>query len=91
MTPSFQLGEVVATPAAMRGLAQSRIDATTLLGRHLAQDWSDMPPEDRETNARAVTGGGRIFSSYDYPNELTFWVITEWDRSVTTILFPNEY
>jgi hypothetical protein len=55
-------------------------------------DWGDTCKEDAKSNDEAVENGERILAVYKMPNtEITIWIITEWDRSVTTILFPNEY
>lgn len=58
--------------------------------RHLAGDWGDLCDEDRTANELALRQGGRLFSVYKDGGP-TIWVITEWDRSVTTVLFPDEY
>lgn len=60
------------------------------LGRHVRGDWGDLSEEDKALNDEAVKNGGRIFSSYNFGNE-KIWIITEADRSATTILFPDEY
>ena len=65
--------------------------------RHGSGDWGDMSAEDKEVNDSALESGDRrIFSAYDIPKYLSgdddkLWIITEWDRSVTTVLFPSEY
>ena len=68
------------------------------LSRHTRGDWGDVDHEDWETNDDAYETGGRILSAYEpskkYPqlsDDLKIWIITEWDRSATTILFPSEY
>lgn len=66
------------------------------LERHLAGDWGDLEDEDKHTNQRALHNGDRLFSSYNLNDEKTdgetrLWIITESDRSVTTLLFPSEY
>ena len=61
------------------------------LKRHLAGDWGDVCDEDRVANELALQNGGRLFSVYKKKGLPTIWIITEWDRSVTTVLFPNEY
>jgi hypothetical protein len=62
-----------------------------LLKRHLAGDWGDLGDEDKKTNDQAVIFGNRILSSYNLPKGHKVWIITEWDRSVTTFLLPSEY
>ena len=59
--------------------------------RHLAGDWGDVCDEDRAANESALKEGERLFSVYKKEGFPTIWVITEWDRSSTTTLFPDEY
>lgn len=87
----FPLGHTLAMPGALETLETLGIDPSTLLDRHLACDWSDMEPEDQESNREALTNGSRIFSSYRLASDTKIWVITESDRSCTTILLPSEY
>jgi hypothetical protein len=61
------------------------------LRRHLAGDWGDVCAEDRASNESALMDGDRLLSVYVMVGLLKIWIITEWDRSVTTILFPDEY
>lgn len=68
------------------------------LTRHCKGDWGDLCDEDIATNNDALINGGRLMSAYKVPDELVdkfdedkIWVITEWDRSVTTVLYPGEY
>ncbi len=61
------------------------------LGRYKAGDWGDTCEEDAKSNDYAVKHGERILAVYDYDKETKIWIITEWDRSVTTILYPSEY
>ncbi len=61
------------------------------LKRHLAGDWGEVCDEDRVANEQALKEGTRLFSVYQKERLPKIWVITEWDRSVTTILFPEEY
>lgn len=58
--------------------------------RHASGDWGDLCEEDKQMNDLALFDNGRLLSAYD-TNQGKIWIITEWDRSVTTILFPNEY
>ena len=66
------------------------VNITDLLARHALLDPGDLPREDIAANRRAVKHGLRIFSAYTV-NGVRFWVITEWDRSCTTVLLPSEY
>lgn len=61
------------------------------LKRHMAGDWGDLCDEDRVSNEMALQRGERLLSAYKKVGMPTIWVITEWDRSVTTVLFPDEY
>ncbi len=62
-----------------------------LLQRHLDGDWGDISEEDREANNLALQNGGRLLSAYRMGSGVKLWVITEADRSVTTVLLPDEY
>ncbi len=86
----FPLGQTVATPGALQVLADAGMSPVPLLGRHQAGDWGDVPLEDARENEFSVESGFRIFSSYRVGTE-KLWVITEADRSSTTILLPDEY
>ena len=88
--PLFSLGSVVATRAVFDHLMANQHDAKPFLRRHQRGDWGDVPPEDAAENDFAVKNGLRIFSSYQMAGKRV-WVITEADRSVTTLLFPCEY
>jgi len=90
-TPRFPLGHVVATPGALNALSESGQDAHFFLARHVCCNWGDLCPEDRAENTRALQGGMRILSSYKTLRSADLWVITEADRSATTILLPEEY
>ena len=61
------------------------------LKRHVAGDWGEVCDEDRVTNELALRDGGRLFSVYKSEGMPNIWLITEWDRSVTTVLLPDEY
>jgi hypothetical protein len=94
-TPLFDTGQIVATPGALRLLQNAGIDPRELLARHVSGDWGDLGDEDKQQNDIAVhTGEMRLFSSYllsSVPGDEKVWCITEWDRSVTTLLLPSEY
>jgi hypothetical protein len=89
--PLFSLGQVVATPGALDALQSADQTPFEFLGRHAAGDWGDLCEEDRHENERALKCGNRLFSAYKLSDGTKLWVITEWDRSVTTLLLPSEY
>ena len=72
-------------------LDRTATNAQDLLQRHQHGDWGNVPPDDAEENIAAVVAGSRILSSYDLNASERLWIITEWDRSVTTLLLPEEY
>jgi len=86
---SFALGQIVATPNALQQLSQSDILAG--LQRHQVGDWGDVSAEDRQANDRASIDGTRLFSVYQSEAGTKFWIITEADRSATTVLMPEDY
>jgi hypothetical protein len=90
MAPLFPLGQVVATRGAIALLEAARIDPAQLLRRHQSGDWGELDEQDRRENDYAVQRWLRIFSAYGQPPD-RLSVITEADRSVTTILRPDEY
>lgn len=89
-TISFFLGQIVATPSALDLLDRAAVNAAELLQRHQSGDWGNIPSEDAEENDRSVVNGYRILSSYPVGDE-RIWIITEADRSSTTLLLPEEY
>lgn len=89
--PRFQLGQTVATPGALAALDAANQQAQTFFARHHAGDWGEVPPEDAQQNELAVEHGGRLLSAYTLSTDVKIWLITEGDRSVTTILLPQEY
>ncbi len=80
----------MATPGALEALREAGEDPLYLLGRHASGDWGDLDPHDRRENERSLRRGWRLLSSYPV-GETRVWVITEADRSCTTILLPEEY
>ena len=71
---------------------QGRLNPAPFLRRHLHGDWGDLSDGDRQLNDAALKSGeDRLFSSYQVTPNLKLWIITEWDRSVTTLLLPSEY
>jgi len=87
----FQLGGLYATPGAIAALEAAGETAATYLGRHALGDWGDMDPEDLLENERSLGRGSRLFSGYNLPTGDRLWIITEADRSATTVLLPAEY
>ena len=85
----FALGQVVITPGA--NVALNHEDVVTGLRRHHSGDFGDMCEEDKAYNEEALETGGRIMSAYQDRNDTKFWIITEHDRSATTVLLPEEY
>lgn len=90
----FPMGQIVMTRGVNDLVAEnaefSRF-VTDSLARHSRGDWGDLPPEDKKENEYALTRRLRLFSAYEKPPLPKIWIITEADRSVTTILFPSEY
>ncbi len=88
-TPLFDLGQVVITAHAADVLHPE--DVQTALRRHHHGDWGHVGLVDRRENDRALAEGHRIFSIHRDRNSTKFWIITEWDRSATTVLLPEDY
>ena len=84
------LGRIVATPGALEILTEAGEDLRLLLARHASGDWGDLDAHDRRENQRSLKHSWRVLSSYPVGGN-TVWVITEADRSVTTVLLPEEY
>lgn len=89
LEPRLQLGRVVATPGVLG--AVSRKELLAALERHQNCDWGDVSPEDQKSNNYALHHKERVFSAYTAEDETRFWIITEADRSATTLLLPEEY
>lgn len=85
--PLFPLGQIVATPGAL----DLDINFYPFLCRHQRGDWGDLDFQDQVENNFSVENGLRILSAYRTSDGTKFWIITEADRSVTTILLPEEY
>jgi hypothetical protein len=91
MNARFSLGQVFATPGAIEALNQNGQDSTEFLHRHSSGDWGCLSDEDKRENEFSVDKQLRIFSAYRLKDNTKIWVITEADRSSTTILLPSEY
>jgi len=90
MNPKFSLGKIVITANANDTLSET--DKVTALDRHVVGDWGDLCDEDKKENEAALaTGQSRLHSQYTSESGKPFWVITEWDRSTTTLLMPEDY
>ena len=85
----MRLGRIVATPNTVQSITQD--DILTGIQRHQAGDWGDLSEDDRAANDTALVQGTRIVSAYNTGNGTRFWIITEADRSVTTVLLPEDY
>jgi len=91
-TARFPTGEVVVTAGVAELIQQGQLNPNEYLRRHLSGDWGELDESDRRQNDAALEfGEDRLFSSYQVAPDLKLWIITEWDRSVTTLLLPNEY
>jgi hypothetical protein len=87
---TMEAGRVMATPNAIENVPE--LDMMLALQRHVHGDWGELGNEDRKANDDALLCGGRLLSSYrTVPKKIKFWIITEADRSVTTILLPEDY
>ena len=89
--PKFELGQLITTPGAMRALSRNGTSADQYVKRHQGGDWGDLDSYDVEANECAVTQDLTITSAYPLADGTRLWIITEADRSVTTILLPEEY
>lgn len=87
----FLPGRLVATPGALDALAACEQAPGIFLARHIRGDWGIVSADDKRLNAEAVQGGDRILSAYETAQGVKLWIITEADRSATTILLPSEY
>lgn len=92
----FPSGQIAITPGADDLLVQLNVHWIRLLARHMTGDWGNLDDEDKKANDLAIENGMRILSAYQFDHgngqqENRIWVITEADRSATTILLPSEY
>ena len=87
----FPLGRIVATPGALRALEQTGETPSLFLKRHVTGDWGEVDEEDCRENEFSVVQGCRLLSAYTLSNGTKLWIITEADRSATTLLLPSEY
>lgn len=89
--PLFPLGHVVATPGAINALAVAGLTAAEFLRRHQCGDYGVVDDEDKKANDAAVLRGERVFSAYLLSDGTRLWLITEADRSSSTLLLPSDY
>lgn len=86
---TFPLGRILATPGAVEAVPQAELLAA--IARHASGDWGDVDEDDRNANDAALRDGARLLSAYRTEAGVKFWIITEADRSTTTVLLPEEY
>ena len=91
MTAKFPLGRVVATPGALFALAGAGHTPQEFINRHAQGDWGELDENDRWENERSLKDDCRLLSAYRLRDSTKIWIITEADRSATTILLPEEY
>ena len=91
MFPLFPLGQIVATPGALATLERAKQPPTSFLARHASGDWGELEPADVTENQYSIAHGFRLLSSYQTNAGEKLWIITEADRSATTLLLPEEY
>jgi hypothetical protein len=92
LLPLFETGTTYITHEAAVVLQNLNLSPMVFIARHVSGEWAELPEEDQKQNVHAVEHGeGRIFSSYILPDKSKICVITESDRSCTTILLPHEY
>ena len=89
--PRFPLGQLVATPGAAEVLERNQQSPTIFVRRHVRGDWGELDPEDVQENEFSLVNGFRLLSAYTLTDGTRIWIITEADRSATTILLPSEY
>jgi hypothetical protein len=87
---TFPLGRVVITRAALWLAQEAKADPLDLVLRHATEDWGDLGHSDKAANKAALKHGGRIFSAYDWHGQ-RWYVITEHDRSYTTVMLASDY
>jgi len=92
LTPKlFSPGRTVITPGALEALAEAGQHPGDFLTRHLGGDWGDLCEEDIAANEQALAAGLRLLSAYRTSRNRKLWIITEADRSATTLLLPEDY
>jgi hypothetical protein len=89
--PTFRLGMIVSTPGALAALEDAHQTPFEFLARHASGDWGELDEEDKRENELSLAHGFRLLSAYRLRTDEKLWIITEADRSVTTLLLPEEY
>lgn len=87
----FALGETFITPGAQEALEIAGETAIQFLRRHISADWGELSEEDMKENELSLSEGFRLLSAYRTAKRQRIWIITEADRSATTVLLPSEY
>jgi hypothetical protein len=87
----FHLGQLVATPGALDLINRLELSPFDFISRHCQGDWGDLDADDIKANQCALRQGMRLLSSYRINAQDKLWIITEADRSVTTLLLPEDY
>jgi hypothetical protein len=87
----FPLGRIAATPGALGALADAGESPGTFIKRHVSGDWGELDEHDRDESELCVVHGFRLLCGYTLANGTRIWIITEADRSATTLLLPSEY
>lgn len=91
MRRKFDLGQIVITPGALDAFDETGQDWAVFAVRHVTGDWGDLDEEDKRANEDALTLGNRLLSVYHLSDGTKIYIITECDRSYSTILLPSEY
>jgi len=91
LLPKFSLGRIVATPGALEAVQQANQNPFEFIQRHQSGDWGELCEEDKRENEFSLKNGFRLLSAYRTLHDVKVWIITEADRSVTTLLLPHEY
>lgn len=87
----FQLGRLLITPGALNAFIANETTPIQYIRRHLAGDWGELTTADKRENDFSLSRNLRLLSAYHLPDRTKLWIITEADRSATTILLPEEY